>query len=269
MRGVNKIMQRLVVAGLLILSSAPAICEMYKYVDENGMTYFSNKPPAGKGFSVVESFDNIVKANVDWPPWEGVRPSMPGELTRKELTPSDVFRMGSVSVYTVISAASQDDIKTGGGKIAIGSAVAVSSRQLITNCHLFHDRLYILVKRGKEHDRARLVYTDREGDRCYIEVDKFQLEPVRGVRYFTALTVGERVYSIGAPRGLENTLSEGLISGLREKAGIRMIQTTAPISPGSSGGGLFDSRGNLIGITTLTLKGSQNMNFAISAEEYW
>ena len=49
----------------------------------------------------------------------------------------------------------------------------------------------------------------------------------------------------------------------------RYLQTTAAISPGSSGGGLFDASGNLVGITTMTLRGTQNINFAIPAEDFW
>lgn len=49
---------------------------------------------------------------------------------------------------------------------------------------------------------------------------------------------------------------------------MRLIQTTAPISPGSSGGGLFDAKGNLIAITAFFLKGSQNLNFAVAAEDF-
>lgn len=69
------------------------------------------------------------------------------------------------------------------------------------------------------------------------------------------------------PRGLELTLSDGLISGLRNGAdgSIDRIQTTAPISPGSSGGGLFDQEGRLVGITTFQLKEGQNLNFALLA----
>ena len=55
--------------------------------------------------------------------------------------------------------------------------------------------------------------------------------------------------------------------------GVRYVQTSAPISPGSSGGGLFDARGNLVGITTLVFVGkehlNQSLNFAIAAEMYW
>lgn len=80
-----------------------------------------------------------------------------------------------------------------------------------------------------------------------------------------AIRIGARVYAIGAPRGMELTISEGIVSSLREHAGIRFIQTTAAISPGSSGGGLFDAQARLVGITSFLLKDAQNLNFAYPA----
>jgi S1-C subfamily serine protease len=80
------------------------------------------------------------------------------------------------------------------------------------------------------------------------------------------VATGERVYAIGAPEGLELTFSEGVVSSLRESEGVHIIQTSAPTSPGSSGGGLFDARGNLIGITTFQLKEGQSLNFALPGE---
>ncbi|HET6521786.1 MAG TPA: trypsin-like peptidase domain-containing protein [Geminicoccaceae bacterium] len=95
------------------------------------------------------------------------------------------------------------------------------------------------------------------------------LKPVGGVRPFDSLRVGEAVYTLGSPSGLELTLAHGLISGLRRINGANLIQTTAPISRGSSGGGLFDARGNLAGITTWFLSEGQQLNFAIAAQDYW
>src|SRR5450830_1754760 len=81
---------------------------------------------------------------------------------------------------------------------------------------------------------------------------------------------GQHVYSLGSPRGLELTFGEGLVSALRPRAGMPLpiIQTTAPISPGSSGGGLFDEFGRVIGITTFFRVESQNLNFAMPVELY-
>jgi S1-C subfamily serine protease len=88
------------------------------------------------------------------------------------------------------------------------------------------------------------------------------------VRPYSDIKVGERVYSIGSPRGLELSLADGMVSSKRTAEGNRLIQTSAPISPGSSGGGLFDAAGNLLGITTFMIKDAQNINFAIAAEEF-
>ena len=110
---------------------------------------------------------------------------------------------------------------------------------------------------------------DKEGDRCVLQTRDGGLagQASRSRRY-SDLQIGERVYTVGSPQALDRTLGEGIISGLRSLRGIRHIQTTAPISPGSSGGGLFDRHGNLIGITTFLLKDSQSLNFAISVDEF-
>ncbi len=75
--------------------------------------------------------------------------------------------------------------------------------------------------------------------------------------------LAEEVLVIGNPMELQNTVSDGIISGIRNFYGINYIQTTASISSGSSGGPLFNSNGNVIGITSMTLMGAQNINFAI------
>jgi tetratricopeptide (TPR) repeat protein len=80
------------------------------------------------------------------------------------------------------------------------------------------------------------------------------------------LRVGQHVHAIGAPKGLEQTMSEGLISSLRPYEGSQYIQTSAAISPGSSGGGLFDDQGRLVGITTFQFIEGQNLNFALPVD---
>ena len=77
--------------------------------------------------------------------------------------------------------------------------------------------------------------------------------------------VGEDVVAIGNPLSLESTVSNGIVSGIRavQEEGGKYLQITAPISPGSSGGPLFNMAGEVIGITTMYLKGGENLNFAI------
>lgn len=112
-----------------------------------------------------------------------------------------------------------------------------------------------------------LLSANVDADRCVLKSET-PLGHYVSVRPFGDLKVGERVYSIGAPAGLELTMTDGLLSGKRLTSGQHFVQTSAPISHGSSGGGLFDEAGNLIGITTFQLKGSENLNFAISPEDY-
>jgi hypothetical protein len=213
--------------------------------------------------------DPIPTVRFTWPSWTGPRPMMPPSIAREALPAAEVFRIGSPSVYVVAAESSHAELAKRGSSVVFGSAVAVSDRLLITNCHIFEGRPAVLITRNHEVGQVRLLHADPNTDRCYLESESLRLRPVSGVRSYDDLVVGERAYSIGAPRGLENTLAEGLVSGLRKSSSMRLIQTSAPISPGSSGGALFDSRGNLIGITTLFLREAQNLNFAVAAEDFW
>ena len=81
-----------------------------------------------------------------------------------------------------------------------------------------------------------------------------------------AVRVGETVYVAGNPKGLEGTLSNGIISSLRDKDTKGRLQMTAPISPGSSGGPVLNRKGEVIGVSFMTLQGGQNLNFAIPSK---
>jgi len=78
--------------------------------------------------------------------------------------------------------------------------------------------------------------------------------------------VGDRVVAIGAPLGLESTVSEGIVSAIRDYGATRVIQTTASISPGSSGGPLLNEYGKVVGVTTATTQSGQNLNFVIASK---
>jgi hypothetical protein len=75
--------------------------------------------------------------------------------------------------------------------------------------------------------------------------------------------IGDTVYAVGNPQGLEGTFSQGIVSGVREVGANKLLQVTAPISPGSSGGPVLNVRGEVIGVSVATFRGGQNLNFAI------
>jgi Trypsin-like peptidase domain/YARHG domain/Putative peptidoglycan binding domain len=193
-----------------------------------------------------------------------IRAPMPTNIGNRAMSPKELFEGVGDSIWLVVSADSTASLRE---NAAQGSAVAISSSELVTNCHVVKQRPLIGLVQGKKVLFAKLA-SARSGDRCVIETEP-SLTPVRAVRPFGDLKVGERVYTVGNPRGLERTLGEGLISGLRSTSQGNWVQTTAPVSPGSSGGGLFDESGNLIGITTFVVKESQALNFAIAADEFW
>ncbi len=196
----------------------------------------------------------------NWPSWSSERPPRPSAPTRAaELPATALYKRAAPSVYWVNVLGSTEMMMQ-------GSAVAVTPHHLLTNCHLFKAPGLIFVGQQGEFGAVTLQAADPATDRCWLYSGLLQFNPVAGVRAFDGLEVGETVYSIGAPQGLEATLAPGIISGKRD---LRIVQTTAPMSPGSSGGALFDARGNLVAITTATRADSQAINFCVSAASFW
>jgi S1-C subfamily serine protease len=182
----------------------------------------------------------------------------PSAVLRHKMAPRELFAKVSPSVYTVATLSTQ------------GSAVAVSPRALVTACHVVVHGRTVTLSNGTSTLKAEVVGADPVTDRCFLHVEDGELVPVPGFRDYSTLAVGEPVYTIGSPRGLTNTLGAGLLSGLRSgNDKTEYIQITAPLSAGSSGGGLFDESGNLIGVTSFTIRDSQNLNFAIAASQFW
>jgi serine protease Do len=235
----------------------------YRWVDTDGTTHFTRNQP---GLSVpYKAFDLP-----DPIPWSNA-PGMPTEIPASgKTTTQNLFQVASQSVYWVMGKLPPGPNGKSSGMY--GSAVAITDKLAITNCHIVEaagEEIYLGASGTESVEQARLVAANYEGDRCVLEVHKLDLRPVAGIRTFDALEVGETVYAIGNPRQMDRTLSDGLLSAKRTIGDSRYLQTTAPISPGSSGGGLFDARGNLIGVTSFTLIGAQNINFAIPAEDFW
>ncbi|MGH9404977.1 MAG: trypsin-like peptidase domain-containing protein [Terriglobia bacterium] len=175
------------------------------------------------------------------------------------LSPQQIFKRVAPSVMVV------ESLDAKGAVIAFGSGVVVAPGRVVTNRHVIEDGIRFRVEHGGRTWPAKLVRVDPDHDLAELSVPGLTAPAVH-VRPSSTLNVGEKVYAIGSPEGLELTISEGLISGLRDFDRERVIQTSAAISPGSSGGGLFDSEGRLVGITTFYLKGGQSLNFALPAE---
>jgi tetratricopeptide (TPR) repeat protein len=174
------------------------------------------------------------------------------------LTPSQVFDQVKDSVVVVVTLDAQGKVKS------LGSGVLLSSGRVATNCHVVEDGVSYRVGRGDQLVSATLYAEDADKDICILNAKGLEGKPAQ-LGKATNLKVGDPVYAVGAPQGLELSLSDGIVAQLRGGPP-PFIQTTAAISPGSSGGGLFDKEGRLVGLTTLYIEGGQNLNFAMPVE---
>ena len=254
---------RPVVLGMMTWSTGPALSTpIIRYRDWIVNTAAA-MGSALKPIAPSEPSPKPAQTVIRLPGWTGKRPPMPVNYASQDFNAQEIFRIVAPSVYFIVAGTTRE--------ASIGSAVAVAADTALTNCHVIENQTLIMVldEATKEPLKASVSSADRFSDRCFLKVDGGSLNPIAAVRRFTDLSVGERVYTIGNPSGLSKTLGEGLISGLRQRDGIRYVQTTAQISRGSSGGALVDSKGALVGITTFLLKDAQNLNFAIAAEDYW
>ncbi|MBL7545538.1 MAG: trypsin-like peptidase domain-containing protein [Bdellovibrionaceae bacterium] len=156
-----------------------------------------------------------------------------------------------------------------GQPFAQGSSVAISTSLLLTNCHVVQNAEIVELQKEDITFIADVVSAQPEHDMCILKIKgKSLAEYISAAKPFQKIEIGEKVYSLGTPKGLDMTFADGIISGLRKNRTERLIQTTAPISPGSSGGALVDENGNLLGITTFYVKDGQNLNFAISIQNF-
>ncbi len=153
-----------------------------------------------------------------------------------------------------------------GQRISMGSGVVIENGVVITNCHVTRNGTQLKLHVAGKTTAAKVIVADEVYDLCKLQGDAVDAPAVQ-LGSAESLRIGQKVYALGAPQGLDLTISDGIISSLRDLDGTgKIIQTTTPISPGSSGGGLFDAAGKLIGITTFQHRSGQNLNFAVPVD---
>lgn len=174
-------------------------------------------------------------------------------------SPSEIAKEQSQAVVVI------EQLDGTGQVLGQGSGFIVTpGGAIVTNLHVVQGGASLRVKlpNGDVYKTSDLVDVDEGKDIAIIKIKGFQL-PVVQLGDSDRTEVGEAIVAISSPEGLTNSLSTGVISGVRRFETHRVFQITAPISHGSSGGALFDSRGNVIGIITFVFKAGQNINFAL------
>lgn len=140
----------------------------------------------------------------------------------------------------------------------------------ITNYHVLDGAIKAILKtdNGTEYEIDKVVASDKKWD-----VIKFTTKHNSNIKFKylefanAPLEQGDRVYNISAPLGLEQTVSEGIISSLRQDSHGDIIQITAPISPGSSGSAILNEKGKVIAVATFGRTGGQALNFGVAISD--
>ena len=187
----------------------------------------------------------------------GPRQAAPGSPIPAEVL---FVRVSPAVVQVVIHDRQARQIGNGSGFLASKKGLIATNYHVIEKAHT----AYVVFADETKLPVLGVAARDEEADIAIIVVaGPLSAQPLQLAEF--DLPIGAKVYAIGNPLGLANTLSDGLISGHRELDGIGVIQTTAPISPGSSGGPLLGTDGKVVGVTTSGFKGGQNLNFAVPA----
>lgn len=172
----------------------------------------------------------------------------------RALTPREIAAKATPSVVTIR------------GTDSLGSGFVVKKEGWIaTNLHVLApgDKLTVVTAGGLELPVIEVLAVDDDHDLALVRVDAKDL-PVLEVADSDLVRPGDPVVAIGHPLGFEDTVSDGLVSAVREVSPeLTVLQISAPIAPGSSGGPLIDAHGGVIGVATLVARDGQNLNFGM------
>jgi serine protease Do len=187
--------------------------------------------------------------HADGAPPVASRPAPP-----RPLSPADIAARGLPAVVTIRTAQS-----LGTGFVVRGDG------WIATNLHVIAGgpRVKVTLRNDREVDVVEILSASPEHDLALLRVDARGL-PALPLGDSDALRPGDSIVAIGNPMGLEDTVSNGLVSARRKvDDGSEVLQISAPIAPGSSGGPIFNDRGEVIGVATAVLLGGQNLNFGV------
>jgi hypothetical protein len=155
-----------------------------------------------------------------------------------------------------------------GRELLMGSGFILRDGRIVTNAHVLEG-----AARAEVFDaEGRLMGTASHAESLSSAVDLAVLPRLGNPRITVQLarhapSVGEEVVAIGSPEGLTNTVSNGIVSAYRDVEGQRMMQITAPLSEGSSGGPVLNRRGEVVGVSVAVFEAGQNLNFAVPLED--
>lgn len=152
-----------------------------------------------------------------------------------------------------------------GGRVSLGSGVVIAPGRVATNCHVTQRAKMVAVTKGGQHYQATGQRADVERDLCLLDTPDLQL-PVAKLGRSSQLSVGETLYLYGYPRAIGMAFSLGRVQSLHAFKNSLIIETSADLTEGASGGGIFDDAGRLMGLATFFSAGHSGHNYAIPVD---
>ena len=175
-------------------------------------------------------------------------------------TPQEIYREAANATVLLVMKDTNDQT------LGYGSGFFVEVDKIATNFHVIEGAARGIAKHVGQETRYTIegfCAVNEKRDLVVLQVSASSVQPLT-IADSDAVEIGETIYVVGNPKGyLEGTFSEGIISGIRLEETDKLLQLTAPISPGSSGGPVLNNKGEVIGISVATIKSGQNLNFAI------
>jgi len=188
--------------------------------------------------------------------------SAPAPAREPALSPSDIALRSFASVVLV----TVDDAR--GRPLGSGSGFVVDKDVVATSFHVLKGGsagAVRLVGESATSKIAGLLSYDAANDVALLSVPGLEAPPLT-LGDSDAAVIGDKIFVVSNPQDLEGTFSEGIVSGKRKLQNVRLLQITAPISSGSSGGPVLDGHARVVGVATSSLRGGQNLNFAITTD---
>jgi hypothetical protein len=189
--------------------------------------------------------------------------SAPARAPRTRLTVKEIAERSKPAIVQIVAKLPEGD--------ALGTGFAVDASGIIaTNLHVVAGAkdIQITTLDGSKYPVTRIIGFDQPHDLALLQIAPKTQLPVLSIGDSNIVEAGDPVIAIGNPAGLDYTVSDGLVSNVHDdpKNDLTVLQISAPISPGSSGGPLFNSFGEVIGTATAIIEAGQNLNLGMPSK---
>lgn len=177
----------------------------------------------------------------------------------KKLTPREIAKQTLPS--TVLLVMTNDITK----ESKSGSGFFITEDVIATNFHVIKETTEGYVKiygQNKVYDILGTVGVDEKNDLALLKIQGINGRPLK-LNNDDLIAIGDEVFAVGNPKGLEGTFSQGIVSSIRKNDETNLLQITASISSGSSGGAILNDKGEVIGVAVGAIEIGQSLNFAI------